>query len=75
MSQIVLVVPPLKIRLPVSAEKIYTFGNKCEKQLVSNSAHMVLHGDAQTFNRRNKKKNLNVLLLESEYFYTFVSLL
>lgn len=43
--------------------------------LVSNSAHMVLHGDAQTFNRRNKKKNLNVLLLESEYFYTFVSLL
>lgn len=36
---------------------------------------MVLHSDAQTFNRRNKKKNLNVLLLESEYFYTFVSTL
>lgn len=75
MSRIVLVVPPLKIRLPVCAEKIYTFGNKCEKQLVSNSAHMVLHGDAQTFNCGNKKENFNVLLLESEYFYTFVSLL
>lgn len=31
MSQIVLVVPPLKIRFPVRAEKLYTFDNKCKK--------------------------------------------
>ena len=53
MSQIMLISLPLKIRFSMSPDKIYSFSNKCgNSPPVSNSAHIVLHSEAQIFRRK-----------------------
>lgn len=53
MPQIKLIGPTLKIRLSMSPDKIYSFSNKCgNSPLVSNSAHIVPHGEAQIFRHK-----------------------
>lgn len=52
-SQIMLIDPPLKLKLSVSMVEIPTLSDKCENNLpVSNlhKQHIILHGKAQTFN-------------------------
>lgn len=40
MSQITLIGPPLKLRLSVSTENIYTFRNECENTLKCQTLHI-----------------------------------
>lgn len=71
MSQIMLLNPPLKIRFSVSTDK--THKERENRLLVSK---MILHNEAQTFTRRNKKQrssdkrgtlNTHIYLIDSGF--------